>query len=219
MISIGLIASTLAARLGLRALVEQDAGLRVVAESSSLAGLLPAASDSSGPDLDVLVWMWSGLNEDALHLALQATVADGVFDTLLLLADDPLVAQELPDLPLRAWGLLPQDSTAAELIAAIRALHQGLVVAPPDFLESLFAGPVLAGQTQSAEATGDLLTDREVEVLQLLAQGLANKQIASLLTISANTVKFHVSSIYTKLGASNRTEAVRLGLQQGLISL
>lgn len=219
MITIGLIASTLAARIGLRALVEPDADLRVVVESSSLAGLLPAASDSGGPDLDVLVWMWSGLNEDDLRLALQSLVVEGVFDTLLLLADDPLAAQELPELPLRAWGLLPQDSTAAELIAAIRALHQGLVAAPADFLESLFAAPVLSGQTQSAEAAGDLLTDREVEVLQLLAQGLANKQIASLLTISANTVKFHVSSIYTKLGASNRTEAVRLGLQQGLISL
>jgi DNA-binding NarL/FixJ family response regulator len=56
-------------------------------------------------------------------------------------------------------------------------------------------------------------------VLQLLAQGMANKQIAMKLAISEHTVKFHVSSIYTKLGAANRTEAVRLGVRRGLILL
>jgi DNA-binding NarL/FixJ family response regulator len=63
------------------------------------------------------------------------------------------------------------------------------------------------------------LTDREIQVLGLLAQGLANKQIATTLTISEHTVKFHVSSIYAKLGAASRTEAVRLGVLQGLITL
>jgi NarL family two-component system response regulator YdfI len=65
----------------------------------------------------------------------------------------------------------------------------------------------------------DPLTDREMEVLQLLAQGLANKQIAAKLSISEHTVKFHVSSIYTKLGVGNRTEAVRMGVRRGLILL
>lgn len=65
----------------------------------------------------------------------------------------------------------------------------------------------------------EALTEREQEVLQLLAQGLANKQIAGQLGISAHTVKFHISSIYGKLGATNRTEAVRIGLQIGLILL
>jgi DNA-binding NarL/FixJ family response regulator len=65
----------------------------------------------------------------------------------------------------------------------------------------------------------DPLTDREMEVLQLIAQGLANKQIAANLSISEHTVKFHVSSIYTKLGVGNRTEAVRMGVRRGLILL
>jgi DNA-binding NarL/FixJ family response regulator len=63
------------------------------------------------------------------------------------------------------------------------------------------------------------LTEREMEVLELLADGLANKQIALELEISEHTVKFHVSSIYTKLGAANRTEAVRIGARLGLIVL
>ena len=63
------------------------------------------------------------------------------------------------------------------------------------------------------------MTERELEVLDLLAAGLANKQIAVELGISEHTVKFHVSSIYTKLNATNRTQAVREGLRQGWIVL
>ena len=63
------------------------------------------------------------------------------------------------------------------------------------------------------------LTDRESEVLGLLSKGLANKQIAAALGISEHTVKFHVSSIYTKLNVTNRTEAVREGLRGGWIAL
>ena len=70
-----------------------------------------------------------------------------------------------------------------------------------------------------APTTGGPLTDRETEVLGLLAKGLANKQIAVELGISEHTVKFHVSSIYTKLDASSRTQAVREGLRRGLIAL
>jgi DNA-binding NarL/FixJ family response regulator len=83
--------------------------------------------------------------------------------------------------------------------------------------------PLLESQRQppvdNAEPLIEPLTDREIEVLQLLAQGLANKQIAAELGISEHTVKFHVSGIYTRLGAASRTEAVRLGVRQGLIVL
>ena len=69
------------------------------------------------------------------------------------------------------------------------------------------------------EAADEPLTPRELEVLALLAEGLSNKRIAERLTISDQTVKFHVASIGGKLGALNRTDAVRRGLQRGLISL
>jgi len=65
----------------------------------------------------------------------------------------------------------------------------------------------------------EALTDREMQVLELLAEGLPNKAIASRLGISAETVKFHVASIAGKLGAHNRTEAVRLAVRRGLLSL
>jgi DNA-binding NarL/FixJ family response regulator len=111
--------------------------------------------------------------------------------------------------------LLSSEASSEELIAAVQAVYQGLLVVPKSMFESLWI-------ENPPEATGELieqLTPRETEVLELLAQGLANKQIALELVISEHTVKFHVSSIYAKLGATNRMEAVRMGLQLGLITL
>ena len=65
----------------------------------------------------------------------------------------------------------------------------------------------------------EALTPRELEVLEVLAQGLSNRSIAARLAISEHTVKFHVSSIFAKLGAENRTDAVRRGVRLGLIAL
>ena len=95
------------------------------------------------------------------------------------------------------------------MIAAIHALSQGLIVGTPTLLFESENGPLERGP----------LTERETEVIGLLAKGLANKQIAVALGISEHTVKFHVSSIYTKLNVSNRTEAVREGLRGGWIAL
>jgi DNA-binding NarL/FixJ family response regulator len=135
---------------------------------------------------------------------------------VLLLADDPSLASGLPGLPLRAWGLLPLEATAAELNAAVDALLEGLLVVSPVLARKV---AWLAASNPSGASPADPLSQREIEVLQHLAQGLPNKQIALRLGISEHTVKFHVSSIYTKLDATNRTEAVRLGVQLGWITL
>ena len=79
-----------------------------------------------------------------------------------------------------------------------------------------------AAHSASEEATpvgGEALTPRELQVLELLAEGLPNKAIAARLGISDQTVKFHVASIAAKLGATNRTDAVRLALRRGLLTL
>jgi DNA-binding NarL/FixJ family response regulator len=101
-----------------------------------------------------------------------------------------------------------------------------------DSLAEARAAAIEADAVMLARATGplgesgpdtewieELLTPREVEVLELLAEGRSNKSIAERLTISDQTVKFHVASILAKLGAANRTEAVRLAVRRGLISL
>jgi len=85
-------------------------------------------------------------------------------------------------------------------------------------------GILVAGRSRVTADDGDgwidqPLTPREIEVLQLLAEGLSNKSIADRLAISDQTVKFHVASISSKLGAANRTDAVRLAIRRGLISV
>jgi DNA-binding NarL/FixJ family response regulator len=110
------------------------------------------------------------------------------------------------------------DASAEELAAAVLALHEGLLVGTPALLEPLLPR-FLSNQTEQVDSLTEPLTERESEVLQYLARGLANKQIAATLGISEHTVKFHVSSIYAKLGATNRTEAVRTGVKQGLVLL
>jgi len=127
---------------------------------------------------------------------------------VLLLSDDQPHVEEMKRSS-RVWGILPTDSSAEELTAAIHALSQGLIVGAPHLLFESEDEPIERGP----------LTERELEVLGLLAQGLANKQIAVELGISEHTVKFHVSSIYTKLNVTNRTEAVRAGLRGGWIAL
>jgi len=126
---------------------------------------------------------------------------------ILFLSDDQLNVEEMRR-SYRVWGVLPMEASAEELIAAIHALSQGLIVGTPTLL---FEG--------NEPAERGPLTERESEVLGLLAKGLANKQIALSLGISEHTVKFHVSSIYTKLNVTNRTEAVREGLRGGWIAL
>ena len=89
----------------------------------------------------------------------------------------------------------------------------------PDVISVLL--PVLPSAEQIVDTATPVqaLTPREIEVLGMLAEGLGNKAIAKRLIISEHTVKFHVSSIFTKLNASSRTEAVTLGARQGLIML
>jgi DNA-binding NarL/FixJ family response regulator len=128
---------------------------------------------------------------------------------VLVLRDDPGVAVDLRGWP-GGWGWLGTDCREEELLAALYAVAVGLAVLPPDAIQKSAA--VGNGERLPVE-----LTERELEVLDLLADGYANKQISLALEISEHTVKFHVSSIYTKLNVSNRAEAVRVGIQRGLV--
>jgi DNA-binding NarL/FixJ family response regulator len=103
---------------------------------------------------------------------------------------------------MRSWGLLPVDVEPGELFAAIRALHAGMVVSRKEAFKAALEAPLAELDWADGEML-EALTDREQQVLELLARGLANKQIALALSISEHTVKFHISSIYGKFNASN----------------
>ena len=199
-----LVAPTPFARVGLRSLLESTevtAEVLVVGEADSVVELVP-------PEADVLVVA----GDDPLEEAARAVAEEGTQAILLLSEDDrsmPLLREVAP----RGWGVISPDAPPEELSAAIIAVAQGLVVLPRSL-----TGRLLRGQ-EAVEEPAEPLTAREREVLGLLGRGLSNKMIARDLRISEHTVKFHVSSIYAKLGAASRTEAVGLGARLGLISL
>ena len=145
-------------------------------------------------------------------------------DRMRVLADLPLPAVLLLDLPDPALagaalgaglrGVLSRDATQEEIEAAVQAVHAGLIVVSGTELPGLLpqARPV-------SGVLAEPLSEREIEVLDLIAEGLSNKLIAYRLGISEHTVKTHVASILAKLGAASRTEAVSQAIRRGLVNL
>lgn len=175
-----------------------------------------SVADHNINDIDILLVTedaLEGVRPDQLRESLTLQVP------MLLMLTDSRYASFPRQSGCKVWGVIPLDASASELEASLMALSEGLVTIFPSFFPefAIAESPVL-GYSDENEGF-PALTGRESEVLQLLAQGLANKQIARSLNISEHTVKFHISSIYTKFGVTNRMEAVRYGLQQGLVML
>jgi DNA-binding NarL/FixJ family response regulator len=158
---------------------------------------------------DVIAWV-VGWDTDGT-LSNLSDLSEDAPPVLLLLNDETHAGEALAA---GARGLLLQDSDADALTAALTALAHDLVVLHPDL--TVVALPEVKGQPLPPP---DLLTPRELEVLNLLAEGLPNKLIANQLGISEHTVKFHVNAVMNKLGVQSRTEAVVHATRLGLIVL
>jgi two-component system, NarL family, response regulator YdfI len=152
--------------------------------------------------------------------------------TVIVLADHPEAAWTARMLRAGISSILPRDASCPQITAAIQAASEELVVLHPEIVdgmlsESLLDESLLEGEGSDVEGSGsrdieplvEELTRREVEVLRMVAAGLGNREIASRLGVSEHTIKFHVSSILGKLGATSRTEAVTNGIRRGLILL
>jgi DNA-binding NarL/FixJ family response regulator len=197
-----------AVRAGLRALVETDPLLQVIAECAS-----PVEWGSHIPRTQLILLAPVGpLSHDWMDLVVEK--APGI-PTLFLLSQ-PLA--NTPDLDERMWGALPFTASARQIVLAVRALMDGFMLAQPGLLPESFRKSMQPAPPL-AENLVEPLTRREIDVLQCLAMGYSNKETARQLKISPQTVKFHISSIYTKLGASSRTEAVRFGVRLGYVNL
>lgn len=197
-----------AIRAGLRSLLMVDPRLEVLAECASPTEWSPFLRAASvfliAPIGAISPGWWQLVRESVQGLP------------ILLLLSQPLTS--IPDFNGSTWGILPFSVNAHQLTLALRALSTGLWVASLDLLPPLVSSEP-ADDLLDPSLASDKLTTRELEVLQYLAQGYTNKQIALQIKISIHTVKFHVNSIYLKLGVNNRTEAARQGLRNGLINL
>lgn len=163
------------------------------------------------------------VNENETEVAVLASVSSARLEenhnfAVLFLTDDIELVRAMLNSRKRAWGVLFADAGEDELAAGIVAVGEGLWVGAPGLVEGLMRLSK-GNESSGEESLIEPLTAREMEVLQNMAAGLANKQIALSLGISEHTVKFHLSSLYAKLGVSSRTEAVRRGIELGLISL
>jgi len=152
----------------------------------------------------------SASDADVLVRELVPELVDGApaLPVVVLSADAP----SLEALRSGARAVLPEDAAPRQIIAAIYAAAAGLAVVPAN--ES---APLLPHA--SLEQATEPLTAREMDVIEMLAEGLSNKAIAHRLSISEHTAKFHVNSILAKLRAGTRTEAVMRGIRLGLVKI
>ena len=201
-------------REGLRAVLEDEDEIAIVGEAANGQEALA---------------LFAQLQPDVVLMDLQMPVMDGPEATrrirelspdarilvLTTYATDEFIFKALRA---GAQGYLLKDASANELLGAIHSVHAGQTLLAPAVAARLVIG-VSAGGSVGAYSNTPLLTPRELEVLTLIGQGRSNGEIAAMLSIAPRTAKVHVQNILSKLGATNRTEAVSLAVKQRLISL
>ncbi len=203
MIRVTVLSPNPALRIGLREMLSTDPEVSVTGEGGSLDEV-----DLEGSQILIIT---------SISAVPFINAIDG-FPAVLLLTENADDAKVLVHSRISTWGFLSTEATLEEIIQAVRALAEGLIVGTPGLMRGVLH-PAEKYELTGDGSLPDPLTTREIEVLEQIAQGLANKQIAVALGISEHTVKFHLSSLYTKLNVSSRTEAVKVGFGLGLISL
>jgi len=186
----------------LEATLRSRSGLRVTVSGLAELG---RRLDDQAPAILVLA-----LPSSAVMRALERVRGLSSVEAVVLLTPDPKAAWTAQARRLGVRAVLRDDATADELTAAISAARAGLLALHPD---------ALAGAAVAPRGDALALTPREIEILEMMAEGMSNRTIAGRLGISSQTVKFHVASILAKLGAASRTEAVTFGVRRGLIAL
>ena len=225
--SVFIIAAADVVRAGLESLVAQDARFTVAGGAPDLTGLAAEEAEGAWPDVVIFdVERQSSEWRAPLRAIIDETDEGRAAPAFVLIGveQDEALTEALRAGVVRA--LLPRVATGGEIIAAVAAVAAGLVVidaeifaallAPPS-VDALRSEPPITEQLPSAVTEVEALTPREREVLTLLAEGLANKEIAWRLKISEHTVKFHIASVFAKLNVATRTEAVMQGIRRGLI--
>ena len=191
-------------RKGLAALVNAERDLKLVAEASNGKEAIDAFR-SHQPDITLMDIQMPGLDGIETINAIRSEFPEAKIIILTTYSGD---AQAVRALKAGARGYVLKGHVLDELLDTIRAVHAGKKRISADIAAEL-----------ADHATDDALTEREIDVLRLIAAGNGNKQIADELSISEATVKSRVTNILSKLGANDRAHAVTIGLKRGIIGL
>jgi two-component system, NarL family, response regulator DegU len=199
-------------RHGLRTILELESGFEVVGEAANGQQAVERAL-ATHPDIvlmDVQMPIMNGVEATAsITAALHAT-------HVVILTTFDYDEYVFDGIKAGARGYLLKDTPATELLAAIRRVHAGESLIQPSIAARMI-GEFGRRKAATAESAYEPISEREREVLRLLADGLSNREIAAHLVIAEGTVKNHVSTILDKLHAANRTHAARVAREHGLI--
>jgi two-component system NarL family response regulator len=192
-------------RDGLAAIIDYQADMTVVGHACNGEEAVERFAELQ-PDITLMDLRMPGMGGAPAIEAIRKKFGDARIIVLTTYDGDENIYRALKA---GARGYLLKDSGKDDLLSAIRAVHEGRSYVPPEIATRLVT------RTQA----GAPLTTREIEVLQLMAEGKSNKEIGAALFISEGTVKTHVNSIHEKLSVSDRTEAVIVALKRGIIDL
>ena len=206
-IRIAVAATSAVRRAGLESIIRSHAEFQLAGSFGTVASLAPFARST---ELDVIV-----IDSNSIHDLLLEPTSEAAIVLLTEVSDARSISRLLRS---GVRAILSRESEPDDVLSAIFAVYDGLVLLSMPTAESLAA--VFGDQPLEVEdELSEEITSRETDVLRMLAEGLVNKEIAARLGISEHTVKFHISSILDKLGASTRTEAVTQGIRRGLIPI
>lgn len=196
-------------REGMRSLLERESSISVVGEANNVAEALEGVAKCSPDVMVVDLKLTAGADYEGLRLISELSRLYPAVGALVLTTflDDELVVRAVRS---GAKGYVVKDIDTTELVRAIKSVSRG-----DSAFDPRSAAVVLRAVT--GQGNSETLTDRERQVLRLLADGLSNKKIGETLFISPSTVKFHIRNIIRKLGVSKRTEAVYSASKRGLI--
>ena len=192
-------------RDGLAAIIDYQADMTVVGHACNGEEAVERFAELQ-PDITLMDLRMPGMGGAPAIEAIRKKFGDARIIVLTTYDGDENIYRALKA---GARGYLLKDSGKDDLLSAIRAVHEGRSYVPPEIATRLVT------RTQA----GAPLTTREIEVLQLMAEGKSNKEIGAALFISEGTVKTHVNSIHEKLSVRDRTEAVIVALKRGIIHL
>jgi two-component system response regulator NreC len=202
-------------RAGIKVLLMAEEDMEVIGEAASGQEAVDLASRLA-PDVVVMDVQMPGLNGIEATRQITSACPDCAVLALTIHEDEQYFFQMLAA---GALGYVPKRAAPDDLVRAIREAYQGNVFLYPSMASALVADHLLRVRAGDTESKTELLTQREHEVLTLIAEGLHNREIAERLTVSVKTVERHRENIMNKLHLHSRTELVKYAIRKGLIDL